>query len=835
VARLACTPRAPGPSQLLPKRAARPSHGDPTTIKELLRDLLVSAKAGQFEASLLLAQIADAQIFAAQFERPEDVNYVANAVFDADGGILPLIRVLAEHNRAAAAKNKTLPKCVVKLLEFAGDVTGRLRHLGNSDLQHAALMVTQLEGLARKDKQGTDVQKTALRVATEVIQSLGGASEEARAKCEQDIGAKAMLARGNDALFDTKITASVQAGRMRFLGALVEQYPALVIVGSEGEEIQKGLWKNFLGALKREMGAEPRKRKQANVEGALEAISSMLVHIPQTAGVSAPKGSHGNAVVKHVMTIINPENVDNMSRWGALRAALQLLARHAAQFSEALGQYHEKLHEYLTACCRMKNREVKRDAFKALEAFLREVSAYIVAQHEDGETDDAERTFKFLFQQFVDMMQARDGAAASQSVSIAIRGFGYLAPPCRMLMADADLDKMFSFISKSCEKIYTSNADASEEAMMHLPSYITSVAKILREMSAIAGSYLFVLERLVVILCDHLPKMYAKMRLSAYHALIDVCVGLYPKEEVLEEVWGRICYQVLRSACTVTLTTSPEERYDHADIYVELFKKLLSDTLLAQREPNFTPADQANLHSVIYGEIVKNILAIVGQLNLKTRDHDESAAAGTASDLATGKDPENADDWSVIAMLTDFTVRFLKATKPAFFATWIPVVVDRIIRLWAQPGYELVGGFYRLLQLCVEVGDDIGFFDPRDADAATHGRASRHCVSKLKEFVRGLHGLFRQFNDDLLASSVCFVLSLPKPFFEGSLELFVPAVKIALKTGLGNSVLADAALDALERWITALPFSKLEPHLAGVLELVEVRHTPTPSELALFF
>lgn len=511
----------------------------------------------------------------------------------------------------------------------------------------------------------------------------------------------------------------------------------------------------------------------------------------------------------------------------------------AGQFREALGAYYERMHTCLIACCQRKNVEVKRDAFKALEAFLREVSAHIVELHDDDETEQAEEIFKFMFDEFVRMMRD-SSASASRKVSIAIRGFGYLAPPCRMLMTDKDLDQMFNFIAQSCEKIYTVDADESEEAMLHLPSYITSVAKILREMSEIASSYLFVLERLVVILCDHLPKMHSKMRFGAHTALMSMCVGLYPKEEILEEIFGRICYQVLRSACAIDPSLSLEDRYAHADVYVDLFKALLSDRQLAQAEPAFALADQVKLQTIIYGEVVKNILAVVGQLNLKTREEKENGGLSDAtatSDLVAGKEPENASDWSVITVLTDFSVRLLKTVNHAHFGHWLPIFVDRIIRLWAQPGYELVGGFYRLLQLCVEIGDDIGYFEHgsvmasakvddsgMEAEASRtmgHHNASEHCILKLKQFVKGLHGLFRQFNNDLLASSVCFVLSLPKPFFEDDLGLFVPAVKIALKTGLGNSVLADAALDALEQWIRALAFRDLEPYLPPILELLE--------------
>lgn len=173
-------------------------------------------------------------------------------------------------------------------------------------------------------------------MATECIESLDDVAEDMANKCLQDLGAKDILLRHNDDLFDTKISAGVQASRMCFLGALVEQFPTLIMVGDEAKKIQNSLWKNFLGALEKQLKESSRTRKQAVIEGALKAISSLLVNVPQEAGPTAPATSHGNRIINAVTIVINPNNVDDMSRFQALRAALQLLTRHAGAYGARL-------------------------------------------------------------------------------------------------------------------------------------------------------------------------------------------------------------------------------------------------------------------------------------------------------------------------------------------------------------------------------------------------------------------------------------------------------------------------------------------------------------------
>lgn len=119
---------------------------DPQQITVMLQDTLDKVNNGNIEASLLEAQALDFKNFASQFERGEDVNFVATAVFDAEGGVLPLIGLLAEEN--AKAKRKTLPKAIVKLLDFAGEVIVKLRGFGNKDLQHATTLIETCHRLA---------------------------------------------------------------------------------------------------------------------------------------------------------------------------------------------------------------------------------------------------------------------------------------------------------------------------------------------------------------------------------------------------------------------------------------------------------------------------------------------------------------------------------------------------------------------------------------------------------------------------------------------------------------------------------------------------------------
>ncbi len=79
------------------------------------------------------------------------------------------------------------------------------------------------------------------------------------------------------------------------------------------------------------------------------------------------------------------------------------------------------------------------------------------------------------------------------------------------------------------------------------------------------------------------------------------------------------------------------------------------------------------------------------------------------------------------------------------------------------------------------------------------------CLSLFKKFISEVLVRVQQYKDELLASCIELVLSVPNQFIQ--LSQLVPAIQTAFKIGLSYLPLAQVGLDALERWLEVqMPF-----------------------------
>lgn len=78
------------------------------------------------------------------------------------------------------------------------------------------------------------------------------------------------------------------------------------------------------------------------------------------------------------------------------------------------------------------------------------MAQYICGRGKDDR--NARSMFTFLFGEFHRMLESKDGS--TREMSIAIRGYGYLAAPCRMLLPEAELKILFRDLARRCDHIY---------------------------------------------------------------------------------------------------------------------------------------------------------------------------------------------------------------------------------------------------------------------------------------------------------------------------------------------------------------------------------------------
>lgn len=75
----------------------------------------------------------------------------------------------------------------------------------------------------------------------------------------------------------------------------------------------------------------------------------------------------------------------------------------------------------------------------------------------------------------------------------------------------------------------------------------------------------------------------------------------------------------------------------------------------------------------------------------------------------------------------------------------------------------------------------------------------------------------KQYKDELLASCLTFILSLPHDIIELDVRAYVPALQMAFQLGLSYTPLAEIGLNALEEWSAYISKQVIQPYYKDIL------------------
>ena len=164
---------------------------------------------------------------------------------------------------------------------------------------------------------------------------------------------------------------------------------------------------------------------------------------------------------------------------------------------------------------------------------------------------------------------------------------------------------------------------------------------------------------------------------------------------------------------------------------------------------------------------------------------------------------------------------FLNELLPQYYDTidqrrigrWLPTLLERVVNVAVRPECHNVSGFYKLLTLAIRAGIQSNAFSPGTSNTI-------QCRNILRPFLVGIHQRVHNYTDELLASCVDFVLSLPNPTLI-QIDRQIPFLIRALKLGLSHVPTAKSALRTLEQWTLKPSFvvhlQHVLPHLSGYL------------------
>uniref|UniRef100_A0A3Q2PZS8 DNA-dependent protein kinase catalytic subunit n=1 Tax=Fundulus heteroclitus TaxID=8078 RepID=A0A3Q2PZS8_FUNHE len=596
----------------------------------------------------------------------------------------------------------------------------------------------------------------------------------------------------------SKLPDSVLGKIYELLGVLAEVHPSDMVNSSDK------LYKAYLGELKEQMTSSTREPRLLVVAGCLRGITALMVNF--TKSMEEPATS--KEIFQYALKAITPQG-------------LRLFARHASQFSSCLMDHYRALFETMCKLCGHINAEMKKTSYSALEAFLKQVALLVADNIEEHKSK-----LKFFMQKFCGIIKTMD--STHKELSIAIRGYGFFAAPCKKVCPQ-DVDLMYTELIQRCKQMYLTESDGEDDSFYQLPSFLDSIASVLIHLDKqIPEVYTPLLERLLVVQIDSFPQYSERMQFACSRSILKVFVAVASKGPVLWSFISSVVHQGLIRVCSKPVLQSEDGSSESLEVrtgnwkvpssanYLPLYKGLLDCDQLKDSgflDGAFESQNAAlgSLSRLLYEELVKSILRIVEKLDLsvqKIATGEEPSSDPTAHLL-----PNKIKDFTAFINLVDFCELLLNKHTEYFHCWMYPLSHELILHSIRNP---LVSGFYKLLSVAMKVAKKIKYYQVDDS-------VRRACFALFSKFGKEVCVRMKQYKDELLASCLTFVLSLHHSIVALDMKAYCPALEFqtALRLGLSHAPLANAALDALEDWSSHLPPETMQPCYADILPLLD--------------
>ncbi|XP_044032842.1 DNA-dependent protein kinase catalytic subunit isoform X2 [Siniperca chuatsi] len=636
----------------------------------------------------------------------------------------------------------------------------------------------------------------------------------------------------------SKLPDSVLGKIYELLGVLAEVHPSEMVNNSDK------LYKAYLGELKEQMTSSTKEPKLFVVAGCLRGITALMVNFTKTMDEDPATSKD---IFQYALKAISPQM--EMNRYAVTFAGLRLIARHASQFSSCLMDHYRALFEVMSKLCGHINGEMKKTSYYALEAFLKQVAMLVAENIEEHKTK-----LKFFMQKFCGIIKTMD--STHKELSIAIRGYGFFAAPCKKVCPQ-DVDLMYTELIQRCKQMYLTESDGEDDSFYQLPSFLDSIASVLIHLDKIPEVYTPLLERLLVVQIDHFPQYSERMQTACCRSILKVLVAMASKGPVLWSFISSVVHQGLIRVCSKPIILSEDKdsgpsessqvrvgkwKVPSSQNYLALYKGLLDCDQLKDSgflDGAFESQNAAliSLSRLLYDELVKSILRIVEKLDLSVQKvttgeetpspvvftaPDDAAHVLPSSDPTAHLLPNKIKDFTAFINLVDFCSELLLNKHVEYFQSWMyPLSHELILHSIRNP---LVSGFYKLLSVTMRIAKRIKYYQGvglRSSTSPQSDTVKSACFALFSKFGKEVCVRMKQYKDELLASCLTFVLSLHHNIVALDIKAYCPALEAALKLGLSHVPLANVALDALEDWSSYIPSETMQPCYTNILPLLD--------------
>ncbi|KAG0036957.1 hypothetical protein BGZ82_003406 [Podila clonocystis] len=773
-----------------------------TTIHTALNDLLQ----GVSNNTLTATETEAAAIRIADFTRiltcSEEADYATSLLLDeSQESVVSLLRQTLSHNDKVAAK--------VLFVDLLGEFAKRWP---SAVTKFAVPLINLCQELFSYDQAQTVKQAT-----TTLLTTLIPLCQEDRENTSTEYSHITALFRTLYAAYGSAVSPPIQvpaaqittlAETLQVLGMVAKYHPTSISSGS------RSLLDICLGLGVPSGGVH---QNAVLAIGALKCLDSCLYSISEKL-----KSLELMDLLKRVM-----EFIDQPSTHGIWTAAFDIFSHHPRLFNAHMMHLEEIQWFFKTTsmlCCHPEHM-VMACGFRVLDIFLKEVSYTVTGSL------IAENEKRQILQIFLDpdktLQEHNTGSETRyKAMSVAIRGFGYFAAPCRKICPD-QLHMLVTHLLDKSGFLMSSNVDDGlDGSYSHLLALITSftyVGLVHDELSELLLSALSQVANAAVV---NFTKVSTQSRIDCTLAIERLLIMLFYKGEgVLRSFFDCLCYKWLvftsSDISKPIIPTADQQAPVGYTGYQFLWQNIFSPSTLSKdmdlSEVLIRDKDKEVFLRTLYASVMLSFRRLVSLLNLSVSDAHTDLEAddadrriqdiGTLLAPASGKggsmQANNVKDFTILQNLTEFWQKFLPKTCPKLFGRWAFLIGDCLIELSAKNPLE--SGFYKMFATCIQVCLSTQYFDqlynvPKVKMEETSRVEIQRTKSLFSKYIAAVAARLEQYKDDLLATCLHLVLSTPTDLAD--FNNTVRAIQLALKLEHEDVSLAFEGYEAIVRLMT---------------------------------
>ncbi|KAG0205959.1 hypothetical protein BGX33_007637 [Mortierella sp. NVP41] len=742
--------------------------------------------------------------------KEDELDMATSLLFNPDKGILYFLRKSLDKNVHGNAK--------VTFLEFTAEYLGRSPTSIAPyivDIKKTCLSLFLNDSLAKVKRASLLPIKIMLSSCTSLIDPEALDINGLFSKCYTAYATQ-----------QSKMGGTVKAEVLEVLGMVARCFPTIAA------ERQESVIRWCLSTVETQLSAGG-KQELSLVAGAIIGLDNCLYSFSESASSKVP------TILRFIKTLVNvPED---LSRFAAPVAALDLFAHHIHLFRPLLIDIYEWMYQRIAGYCEHTHDKMSKCGYNSLDVFLQEIANVLTTSPTTEKEYNCFMFFTTNFNQIISM-ELVSTSAQYKAMSVAIRGYGYFAAPCKHIAPD-QLHKLLAHLLKKSAFLISSNTNEGiDSSTSHLAAFITAYTFVAQVYDEIPELLMTALNQMANVVVVNFAKLSYYNRIDCTIAIERLLVMLFNKGEgVLRGFFDKFSYKLLvftssdisKSIADLFRGNRPHTVVDNTPhsytIYLFLWRNLFKPNSLSKElKKKYTEIpedDQERFLQIIYSSTMESFKRLVTLLNLSVSDIEipaENEGDSTPDDRLLDPDasvesiltivPISGDvakmqancakDFVIFQNLTEFWKLFLPEIRPDLFGRWTYVIGSTLIELSAK--HPLVSGFYKMFATCLQVCQSISLFKE---GAALHRHVkveggsvdNQRAAALFQKYIREVLARLEQYKDDLLASCLHLVLSSPAALTDSN-SIIAP-IQLALKLGLGYFPLASIGLDAVERWI----------------------------------